>query len=97
MPETSVLVAIERRLGNRSLLLTDLPSDAVLSAIALAELLVGLELADEAHRLSRSRFIEAVVDYTTVLPFRTEEAKVFARLNAHLRRAGTPIGDRTTS
>ena len=65
-----------------------------MSSVTVAELRLGVELADSANRPRREAFVERVVTSFPVLPFGVAEARTFARLSAFLRRAGTPIGDR---
>ena len=92
--DSSCLIEIERRIAGRRLNVDELPSDPLASAISVAELRVGLELADDAHRKVREAFVEAVVRECTTLPFGVSEAEAYARIVAALRKTGERIGER---
>lgn len=86
--DTSALVALER--GERSRLPTD--ETVALPAIVLAELLVGVRLAESAERAaSRQRKIEALLDRVAVVAFDRLVSERWAELFVLLRREGTPI------
>lgn len=90
---TSVFVELERRsrelVGGLGMKVTD---DVFISALVVAELWIGVELADSAERRSkRLQKIEALLKHGTVLPFDEEVAPTYARIYAALRRARTPI------
>ncbi|MBX3385049.1 MAG: type II toxin-antitoxin system VapC family toxin [Phycisphaeraceae bacterium] len=57
----------------------------------VAELLTGVELARDQQR--ERRIVDRLLDRTPVLEFDAIAARQFAAVFAHLRRAGTPIGD----
>jgi tRNA(fMet)-specific endonuclease VapC len=63
-----------------------------LAAITASELLVGVALADEAHRDARETFVNSVLSLFAVVPFALAEARAHARLLADLRRSGVTIG-----
>jgi tRNA(fMet)-specific endonuclease VapC len=92
--DTSWLIRLERLLAARSARTSGLPAEPVVSAVSIAELRVGVELASASHREQRAQFVELVAANATVLPFGLSEAFRYAELAAALRRAGTPIGDR---
>jgi predicted nucleic acid-binding protein len=83
--DTSALVAIER--GNGSLPESD--ETVALPAIVLAELLVGVRMADTAERAaSRQRKVQSLVDRVAVVPFDQFIAERWADLFSQLRRSG---------
>lgn len=66
--------------------------DAAIATITVAELLVGVELADPARRSARSSFVEEVVDSIPTEGYGLEVARAHARLLAHARRSGRARG-----
>jgi predicted nucleic acid-binding protein len=66
-----------------------------ISVVALAELTVGVLLADEGHRGDRLATLSAVESTWDPLPVTAEVARVFARIVADLRsrRRHVPILD----
>lgn len=82
--DTSVIIEAEKKrlsfkkfsnLGN-----------AYMSAITVSELLLGVHLAsDEEKKIKRATFVEKVIKSIASLPFQEEEARIYARLIAHLR------------
>lgn len=89
--DTTVLIAAER--GGRALnrIIGD-DDDVAIAAITAAELLVGVELADEAHRPTRSAFVRSVLETVPVEEYDVEVAREHAVLMAHVRRSGQPRG-----
>ena len=85
--DTSIFIAVER--GQLSL-----PSgyDAAIAAMTAAELLQGVERADEARKPRRLVFVEHVIATLAVLPFDMATARVYAAIVARLDADGTPIG-----
>ncbi len=66
--------------------------DVAIAAITVAELLVGVELADPSRRQRRSRFVEAILATLPVEDYDLETARAHASLLAHARRTGRPRG-----
>ncbi len=88
--DTSALVALERGRGDVAEALVD--ETVALPAIVLAELLVGVRMADTPERAAlRQRKIDALVSHLAVVPFDGIVAERWARLFAQLREAGTAI------
>jgi len=89
--DTGVLVAIER---DREIPAQVLPDDAdiAISAVTAAELLVGVELADQQRRAGRQATVNAILSNFDVIPFDVEVARHHAALLAHARRSGRPRG-----
>lgn len=89
--DTTVLVATER---NRRLLdgLVADDDDVVIAAITASELLVGVHLADDAHRLRRAAFVEEVLDTIPTQDYDLDAARAHAELLAHTRATGRSRG-----
>lgn len=89
--DTGALIALERGFTDwPDLLPAD--ADAAISAITAAELLVGVELADERYRSARDTLVEGVIARVEILAFDLHVARHHASLLAHARRAGQPRG-----
>jgi len=63
-----------------------------MAAVTLAELLVGVALADDRHRTKRQAFVDDLVAVLPVETYDAEVARTHAGLMAHARRAGRPRG-----
>ena len=66
--------------------------DVVIAAITVAELLVGVELADAANRSRRQALVDSVVATVPVEDYDLEIARSHARLLAHTRMSGRGRG-----
>lgn len=64
--------------------------EVAIAAITVAELLVGVELADDAHRAARRRFVEDVRDVLAVVDYDATVAAAHAELLVATRRRGRP-------
>lgn len=89
--DTTVLVAAERGGSTLDALLDD-EDDVAVAAVTAAELLVGVELADERHRAGRAGFVEAVLAELRIEPYEVATARAHAGLLATARRQGRPRG-----
>lgn len=89
--DTGALIALERAEATGGSDLAD-DADVAIAAVTAAELLVGVELADETRRGRRRDFVEGVLARVQVVAFDLPIAREHARLLAHVRRAGTPRG-----
>ncbi len=97
--DTSALIAVERRAPDAkgaqawADLLPDVSSEpVVLPAVVLAELLVGVAMADTAMRAAvRRARIDALVAHVPVVDFDAAIAEEWARLFAALSRSGRLI------
>ena len=89
--DTTVLIGAERsgRALNRMIADED---DVAIAAITAAELTVGVDLADPAHRTGRSAFVRSVLETIPVEDYDLTVAEHHARLLAHVRRTGRPRG-----
>lgn len=66
--------------------------DVVIAAITAAELLVGVQLADERRRAFRGDFVASLLASIPIEPYDLEIAKAHAELLAHAARARRPRG-----
>lgn len=89
--DTGVLIAAERGRVN-SAFLRERDDDICIAAITAAELLTGVERADESRRQARQEFVEGILALVPVEDYTLEVARVHARLLAHVRREGRPRG-----
>lgn len=87
--DTGVLVRAERSAAAGAVAEDD---DVVIAAVTVAELLAGVELADDARRDRRRDFVRRVLDSMPVETYDAGVAAVHARLLAHTRRSGTTRG-----
>ncbi len=92
--DTSWLIDVERALTRDPTLADRLPADIVVSSISIAELRMGVELADDEHREDRVAFIELLLQEATVVDFGVSEAVAYGAAAAHLRKTGQRIGER---
>lgn len=86
-----MLVAAERGSASPLELIGD-DEDVAIAAITAAELLVGVELADERRRPSREKFVDAVLETVSIEPYGLPIARAHAALLAHTRRTGHQRG-----
>ncbi|MBE3010705.1 PIN domain-containing protein [Microbispora sp. NEAU-D428] len=89
--DTGVLIAAERGKAEVDSVIED-ADDVAVAAITIAELLVGVELADAARRPARQAFVDQVLALIPVEEYTTDVARVHARLMAHVRREGKTRG-----
>lgn len=92
MLDTSALVALDRRVGQKQP--ADLPWDEelILPAIVWAEALAGVRLADTAVRAAQRRArLEALRRRMPIESFSAEIAEHYADIFAELMQAGTMI------
>jgi len=86
-----VLVAAERGSAAPGDLIGD-DEDVAIAAVTVAELLVGVELADAKRRSGRERFVTEVLDTVSIEPYDLSIARAHAALLAHTRRKGQQRG-----
>lgn len=89
--DTGVLIAAERSRLDLTVL-HERNDDICIAAITGAELLMGVELADDAHHAARREFVEGIFALVPVEDYTMDVARVHARLLAHVRRVGAPRG-----
>ena len=89
--DTDVIIRAERGgSGLAELLAAD--DDITIAAITLAELQLGVELADDARRAGRQEFVDGIRALVPVEDYTADVARVHARLLAHVRKEGKPRG-----
>jgi tRNA(fMet)-specific endonuclease VapC len=89
--DTTVLIGAERSRTALDALIAD-DDDVAIAAITAAELLVGVELADQERRHARQAFVRSVLDSVPIEDYDLSVAQAHARLLAHVRRTGRPRG-----
>jgi tRNA(fMet)-specific endonuclease VapC len=89
--DSAVLIATERTTRQLNRLIAD-ADDVAIAAITASELLVGVELADDAHRDRRAAFVRSVLDTIPIESYDLVVARAHAGLLAHVRQAGRPRG-----
>jgi tRNA(fMet)-specific endonuclease VapC len=89
--DTAALIALERGRAHETDVLPD-EADVAISAISASELLVGVELADEAHGDRRRELVEGTIERVETVAFDLDVARHHAALLAHVRRSGQPRG-----
>jgi tRNA(fMet)-specific endonuclease VapC len=62
------------------------------AAITIAELWHGVERASPAHRISRQKYLEALVAALPIIPYTEETAYFHARIWSDLEASGKMIG-----
>jgi tRNA(fMet)-specific endonuclease VapC len=85
------VVAGERGLVRLDDLIAD-EDDVAVAAVTIAELLVGVELADAAHRPRRAALVDSVIATVPVEDYDLDVARAHARLLAHTHRSGRRRG-----
>lgn len=89
--DTTVLISAERSARRLDRLIGD-DDDIAIAAITAAELLVGVELADDARRPARETFVRDVLDLIPVEDYGVDVARSHAVLLAHTHRSGRRRG-----
>jgi tRNA(fMet)-specific endonuclease VapC len=89
--DTTILIDAERADADLDDLVLD-EDDVAIAAITVAELQVGVELADDAHRDSRAAFVDDLVANVPVLAYDLVVARAHAALLAATRRSGRRRG-----
>jgi tRNA(fMet)-specific endonuclease VapC len=89
--DTTVLISAERSARHLNRLIGD-DDDIAIAAITVAELLVGVRLADAEHQPRRAAFVQGVLDTIPIESYDLPVAQAHAELLAHVRHAGRPRG-----
>jgi tRNA(fMet)-specific endonuclease VapC len=90
--DTMVLVDAEREGSGALNTLVEDSDDAAIAAITVAELVVGVELADGRRRAAREAFLADVLGAVSVEDYDLDVAREHGALLAHTRRSGRPRG-----
>jgi tRNA(fMet)-specific endonuclease VapC len=86
-----VLIAAERASTATDEVMGD-DDDVAMAAVTVAELLVGVELADDERRPARRRYVNSLIEAIPVEPYDLEVARAHAALLAHIHKEGRPRG-----
>jgi tRNA(fMet)-specific endonuclease VapC len=89
--DTTFLVDADRSRASLDDAIAD-DDEVAIAAITVAELLVGVLLADEAHRGDRQQFVNEVRDTMPVVDYDGAVAAAHAELLVAVRRQGRPRG-----
>ena len=84
------IYAIKQRPDVLEKLLSKSRADVAVSVITEAELRTGAAKSSSSQRTER--LVESFLRPLEIAPFTSEDAFSYARVRAHLERAGTPIG-----
>jgi len=89
--DTTFLVDADRSRASFEDLIGD-DDEVAVAAITIAELLVGVELADIAHKAARQQFVDDIKDVIPVVDYDTSIATSHAQLLVIARRQGRTRG-----
>ena len=89
--DTTFLIDTERSEVDLDVVLDD-DDDVAISAISVAELLVGVELASAQHRARREEFVGDVISSIPTISYDLRVAIEHARLLAAVKTSGRPRG-----
>ncbi|MGH3665392.1 MAG: PIN domain-containing protein [Egibacteraceae bacterium] len=91
MLDTTFLVDAERSEIDLDALIAD-DDDVAMAAVTVAELLVGVPLADGKRHRRRQVFVDSVLEAVPVLPYDVRVAHAHAQLLTAVLRYGRPRG-----
>lgn len=86
-----MLVDAERQGTKLNRIVAD-DDDVAIAAITVAELLVGVELAEGKRKAARQKLVEAIIDTIPIEDYDVTVARRHSELLTHVRRAGQPRG-----
>lgn len=89
--DTTFLVDADRSKASLDELIND-DDEVAIAAITVAELLVGVLLADPAHRSDRRQFVDEVEEAIPIVDYDETVAAAHAELLVAVRRQGRPRG-----
>jgi tRNA(fMet)-specific endonuclease VapC len=90
--DTNFLIDAERDDSALGALIDD-DDDVAIAAVTVAELLVGVQMADTKRRRAvREAFVQQVLDAVPVINYDEQVARAHAELLVAVRRAGRPRG-----
>lgn len=90
--DTTILVDAERQGVEALERLAGDEDDVAIAAISVAELGVGIELADKERRVNRQAFLAALLEAVSVEEYDLDVARAHGALLTHTRRSGQPRG-----
>ena len=85
------MIALERAQAALADSISD-DDDVAVAAVTVAELLVGIELADVRYRDRRAAWVDGLLSTLHVEEYDLDVARAHAALLAHVKRAGQPRG-----
>ena len=91
MLDTTFLIDAERAGDELDEIIAD-DDDVAVAAITVAELLVGVAMAQGKKRAERKTFVDALVATLEVLPYDLDVSAAHAELLVAVRRQGLPRG-----
>jgi tRNA(fMet)-specific endonuclease VapC len=90
--DTNFIIDAERADAALDVVIQD-DDDIAIAAVTVAELLVGIEMADtKRRRATRESFVEQVLDAVPVINYDEHVARSHAELLVAVRRVGRPRG-----
>lgn len=89
--DTTFLVDADRSKASLDDLIAD-DDELAVAAVTFAELLVGVLLADDAHRADRQQFVDELRDLIPIVDYDAPVAAAHAELLVAVRRQGRPRG-----
>lgn len=89
--DTTFLVDADRSGSSAEALIAD-EDEVAVAAISIAELLVGVRLAESRHRLARQEFVDGITEVIPIIDYDASVAASHAELLATVRRQGRPRG-----
>lgn len=89
--DTTFLVDADRSKASLDELIDD-EDELAIAAITVAELLVGVSLADDAHRAGRQQFVDEVKATIPIIDYDATIAAAHAELLVAVHRQGRPRG-----
>ncbi|MCC8482964.1 MAG: PIN domain-containing protein [Rickettsia endosymbiont of Labidopullus appendiculatus] len=89
--DSSVIIALERKKLNFSQF--NISQTIYISSITVTELLIGANRANtEERRIKKFAFVEHIISTIAVIPFGTEEARVYAQILNNLFMENITLG-----
>jgi tRNA(fMet)-specific endonuclease VapC len=89
--DTTVLIAAERASTSTDEVMGD-DDDVAMAAVTVAELIVGVQLADREHQQARRRYVDALIETIPIEPYDLGVARTHAALLAHIHEQGRARG-----
>ena len=88
--DTNFLIDVERGTDLADVIADD--DDVAIAAITIAELRVGVLLADGRRRRARASYVEELTDAIPIIPYDLRVAEAHAQLLIAVRQQGRPRG-----
>jgi predicted nucleic acid-binding protein len=88
--DTTFLIDVERGVHLADAIADD--DDAAIAAITIAELRVGVLLADGRRRRARAAYVDDLIDAMPIVPYDLRVAEAHSQLLVAMREQGRPRG-----